>query len=909
MYRARSFSSWSPLLTRAKKRPRIHTTLVNALARFAEPLESRLQLSDPTVALDPPTPIVPDPAPIWSTYIGGNATEYGNSVAVDATGNIYIAGGTESPNFASNGFNTTYAGNADAFVAKLSPDGQLLWSTYIGGSARDWANALALDPAGNVYVTGETASSTWTAATPLAASHGGSDAFLAKLSPSGQLLFSTYVGGKAQDFARGIALDTDGNILLAGTTFSSGWTSLAPYNSAGDAFLAKFSPDGQPLWSTAVGGSNLEWGYSPAVDSAGNLYLTGYTESPNWISKGFDTSYNGNGDAFVAQFSPAGQPIWSTYIGGDDAEPLGSNFAIASDSANNVYVTGWTESADWTSGGYDITFNGDYDGFLVKLSSTGQSLWSTYIGGSDRDAANGVALDPAGNVFVTGGTRSPGWTAAGFDSTYNGGNDQGWSGDAFVLKLTPDGQHTWSSYIGGPNDDWANSVVTDNAGNLVITGGTWSAGWASTGSYNTAQDAFVIKINDATSSISTPERPKLVAGPDPVVSDLRPQITGLALPLFTVKLFDRAELIGQTTAAPDGVYFFTPQSDLLPGSHEIRVRQSDQSGNTSRASEPLRILVIDPVARVLVLRGSSAPDTFNLRQQPTATSVDYFENDPPSGDPSFIVPLSRFDSVAVIGNGNSDSLTITGGSFSFNSDANNAPGSLDLTLSNAGLTFTTPQHLSSLVLTAGSTAKLALAGSNLLRVDNLTIAGGASLDITNNNLVVDTADEESAQMESMILADYILMLQQGWVSPRLTSTATGPFTGLADLPNTKGPSQGPVRTTFVGESVGTNTALVKYTWNGDANLDGIINADDYFLVDAGFITQNKGWYNGDFNYDDIINADDYFLIDSAYVGQGSPLAASKPQSVVSENVAVPQPAKKADPDGILSQLFSTEPVL
>jgi hypothetical protein len=103
--------------------------------------------------------------------------------------------------------------------------------------------------------------------------------------------------------------------------------------------------------------------------------------------------------------------------------------------------------------------------------------------------------------------------------------------------------------------------------------------------------------------------------------------------------------------------------------------------------------------------------------------------------------------------------------------------------------------------------------------------------------------------------------------------------------------------------------VVKYTWDGDANLDGLINADDYFQIDSGYITQAKGWYNGDFNYDDIINADDYFLIDSAFIGQTGPLAASKPEPAVSADVIVQQQAKKADPEGILSQLFSTEPVL
>jgi len=114
---------------------------------------------------------------------------------------------------------------------------------------------------------------------------------------------------------------------------------------------------------------------------------------------------------------------------------------------------------------------------------------------------------------------------------------------------------------------------------------------------------------------------------------------------------------------------------------------------------------------------------------------------------------------------------------------------------------------------------------------------------------------------------------------------------------------------FGGQDVRLNNILVRYAWNGVANLDGVVNADDYFQMDSGFISQKKSYYNGDFNYDGVINADDYFLIDSAFIGQSGPLAASKPQSAVSADVAVQQKVRKAEPDGILSQLFSTEAVL
>ncbi|MCY2953622.1 MAG: endo-1,4-beta-xylanase [Planctomycetota bacterium] len=213
---------------------------------------------------------------------------------------------------------------------------------------------------------------------------------------------------------------------------------------------------------------------------------------------------------------------------------------------------------------------------------------------------------------------------------------------------------------------------------------------------------------------------------------------------------------------------------------------------------------------------------------------------------------------------------------------------------------------------SGGTVNVPTGSSKPVVTYGLTITGEASLNLNDNELMV----RGTAATRNRILEDVSAWIETGragglWSGPGITSeTVKGtPFATLAAILNDRGDGTS-ILTAIDGVPVGPNDVVVKYTWNGDANLDGLVNADDYFLADSGYITQKGDWYNGDFNYDDTINADDYFLIDSAYIGQSGPLAASKPQSAVSADVvAMKQAAKKADSDGIVAQLFSTAPVL
>ena len=334
---------------------------------------------------DADTELIIDPLLVWSTYLGGTTGEYGYGVAVDSSGNPMVTGITGSSDWTSGGFDTSYDGGFDAFVAKLSSAGAHLWSTYLGGTDRDYGSGIAVDGSGNPMVTGETCSSGWTSGGFDTSHNGGVDAFVAKLSSAGAHLWSTYLGGPGDDYGTDIAVDAAGNPMVTGYTFSSDWASGGfdtSHNGDADAFVAKLSSAGAHLWSTLSGGTGIDCGYGIAVDAAGNPMVTGYTYSSGWTSGGSDTSHNGDTDAFVAKLSSAGAHLWSTYLEEENGD---SGYGIATDGSGNSIVTGNTSSTSWASGGFDTSHNGGIDAFVAKLSSAGAHLWSTYLGGTGFD--------------------------------------------------------------------------------------------------------------------------------------------------------------------------------------------------------------------------------------------------------------------------------------------------------------------------------------------------------------------------------------------------------------------------------------------------------------------------------------------------------------------------------------------
>ncbi|WP_169089130.1 SBBP repeat-containing protein [Paenibacillus sp. PL91] len=321
---------------------------------------------------------------IYSTYLGGglgDAGDEGRSIAVDASGNAYVTGTTNSTDFPTTpgAFDTTFNGVDDVFVTKLNPTGTaLVYSTYLGGTGLEQGLSIAVDASGNAYVTGFTESSDFPT-TPGAfdtTMSGFVDAFVTKLNLTGTaLVFSTYLGGSSGDRGRGIAVDASGNAYVTGSTQSIDFpTTLGAFDTtlsgAEDAFVTKLNLTGTGLvYSTYLGGSSFDLGESIAVDPFGNAYVTGGTFSADFPTTpgAFDTTLGGAEDAFVTRINLTGSDLlFSSYLGGSLVD---IGIGIAVDASGNAYVTGFTNSINFptTPGAFDTTYNGNEDAFVAKI--------------------------------------------------------------------------------------------------------------------------------------------------------------------------------------------------------------------------------------------------------------------------------------------------------------------------------------------------------------------------------------------------------------------------------------------------------------------------------------------------------------------------------------------------------------
>ena len=448
-------------------------------------------------------PLVIDPA--LATYLGGSGDDSGLSLAIDSSGNAYVAGYTASTNFPTNNpLQSSNAGSSDVFVAKINSAGSALsYSTYLGGGGNDYAKGIAVDGSGNAYVTGYTASTNFPIKNPLQSSNAGSnDAFIAKINSAGSALtYSTYLGGSSNDYGEGIAVDSSGNAYITGYTDSTSFPTKNPIQAskAGlwDAFVSKINSAGSALtYSTYLGGSSYEYGLGIAIDSSGNAYITGPTYSTNFpIMNPLQASNGGEMDAFVSKINSAGSALtYSTYLGGsfnDFAE------GIAVDRNGNSYVTGYTISNDFpTKNPIQALKNGPFDAFVTKINSAGSALdYSTFLGGSGDCFAHGIAVDAGGNAIVTGDTSSADFPTKNPVQSSNSG-----SYDVFVTLIDPTGSAlSFSTYLGGVYHDYAKGIAIDDSYNAYLTGYTESDNFPSQNPLQAAnagyKDAFVAFIS------------------------------------------------------------------------------------------------------------------------------------------------------------------------------------------------------------------------------------------------------------------------------------------------------------------------------------------------------------------------------------------------------------------------------
>jgi len=512
-----------PLLTAEGAVPDGRPSIVNLgheVSEVTSPFASVPPLADASRLADDPSDL------IYSTFLGGERSEQGYRVAVDSSGAAYVVGYTYSSGFPTTpGAFDTSSALADAFVVKVNPAGTTLaYAAILGGFGEEcWrdegapqACGIAVDAYGQAYIVGATTSSDFPT-TPGAydTSFGGAlDVFVTKLNAGGTgLIYSTFLGPAQEQYpeygAAAIALDGSGAAYVVGDTFSSGFPTTSgaydtTYNGVGDVFVAKLNEGGTALaYSTFLGGTGGDFIGDIAVNTLGEAYVTGYTNSGDFPATpgAYDTTHNGGfHDGFVARLNAAGSGVvYSTFLGGSGTD-WGQSIAV--DASGAAYIAGWTRSSDFptTPGAFAPDYQGGWsDAFIAKLDAAGTGLaYSTFVGGAGADQAYSIDVDGARTAYAGGWTYSSAFptTSGAYDETYNGGED------AVVFRLSGDGsQMLYSSFLGGTGLEWGvEGIFVDRAGAAYVVGQTASSDFpTSPGAFDTSYnggyfDVFVAKL-------------------------------------------------------------------------------------------------------------------------------------------------------------------------------------------------------------------------------------------------------------------------------------------------------------------------------------------------------------------------------------------------------------------------------
>ena len=434
--------------------------------------------------------IAEDPYTVeWTRQIGTSSNDESFSVAIDASGNVYISGRTAGD------LEGTNAGINDVFLTKFDSSGNELWGKQIGTSLHDESYSVTVDSSGNAYISG------YTQGDLEGTNAGGADVFLTKLDTSGNELWTEQIGTIRDENVHSVAVDASGNAYISGYTDGDlGGTNAGSL----DAFLTKFDSSGNELWTQQIGTDNIDGSYSVAVDSAGNAYISGVT------SGGLEGPNAGRSDAFLTKFDSSGNELWGKQIGtsGNDR-----SHSVAVDSAGNVYISGST------AGDLEGTNAGNYDAYLTKFDSSGNELWGKQIGSSFTDISNSVVVDSSGNAYISG------YTEGDLEGTFAG------SYEAFLTKFDSSGTELWTQQIGTSSNDISESVAVDSSGNAYISGFTQGD---LEGTNAGGNDAFLVKFSPS-AAVPEPSSLALVAvGACPLLLRRRRRVSSIGVAAMTV---------------------------------------------------------------------------------------------------------------------------------------------------------------------------------------------------------------------------------------------------------------------------------------------------------------------------------------------------------------------------------------
>jgi Secretion system C-terminal sorting domain/Beta-propeller repeat len=485
----------------------------------------------------------------------------------------------------------TSVGSDDIFISKLDSTGNFVWAIQMGGTALDHALSLAIDASGNIYIIGEfQGTADFNPGTGVAnlVSLGGYDIFIAKYDNDGNYMWAKQMGSANIDGGIAIAVDASASVYATGvfrwtTDFNPGaGTANLTTMGGDDAFIAKYDSAGNFRWAKQIGGTSGDFGYAITTDASANVYTTGTFGGTVDFDPSGSTTYTltsvAGSDAFISKLDSAGNFVWAKQMGGSNID-AGNGITI--DASGNIYTTGFF----WGSGDFDPgagTFNlapiGDKDVFVLKLDATGAFVWAKSFGGTVIDAGSSIAVDGAGNVYTTGGFAG----TADFDPLISASHQLSavWGADVFISKLDASGAFVWAESIGGASDDGGKSIALDSFGNIYIAGtysgvvdfdnGPGVVNLTAAG----AADAFICKMGQAGGAVTAISENELSKSINVFPNPSRGQITiNINQSAVSCKLIN---LVGQTLMEktnltgnkitldvadqPNGIYFISIQT-------------------------------------------------------------------------------------------------------------------------------------------------------------------------------------------------------------------------------------------------------------------------------------------------------------------------------------------------------------
>ncbi len=556
-----------------------------------------------------------DPVLQFSTYLGGPGGDSLSAVKIGPDGNVYVCGQTQSPATPTlNPFQQTNIVPESPLVMKITPTGdRVLQFIILNTNALDFASSLAIDAAGNFLVTGTTRSPNFPLKNPFQASYQATynSGFVTKIASDGRtLIYSSYLGGSNDQSPNAIGVDGNGNVFVAGVTWSSDFPVLNAYQptfggGATDCFISKVSSTGSLLFSTFMGGPGGDTCFALAVDRDGSVVAGGYGAAGIPLINAVQTTLTTRSAApitpWLMRFSAEGKPLFSTYIAGP---VLGEIYGLALDNASNIYVGGFvTEAALSTHNAFQPNYPGEPQAltpvcFFMKLSSDVRSTYySSYFGGSGPAGIWGLAVDSQGSLYLSGVAESSDFPTKGSLQAFKGGGIN--NSDFFVAKFTPDGQSLlYSTFVGGTNNENVGRIALDGSGSVYLAGFTASLDYPVTNAlqstYGGGGDGVLTMIWDSTPLPNSPLTPspaqlifRYVQNGPPIV----PQTLMVSGGAFTAS--SSAPWLGASLSGNSALVSVNP-AGLAPGTYNGSIILTPASGTPASVGVTLSVLSAAP---------------------------------------------------------------------------------------------------------------------------------------------------------------------------------------------------------------------------------------------------------------------------------------------------------------------------